>query len=89
MDLRKVQRFVADPECSEGLDDVVGSWKTTTFKDLKKGDVFRLFESSGEPDIAVEGGHPQVCVAIGDPYVVDEAKEKNYCVQSLPLIWYS
>lgn len=88
MDMRKVQRFTIDPGCPRRHDDVVGSWRAASFRDLKKGDVFRLFESSGEPDISVEGG-PQVCVALSDAAAVDGGdEEKNYAVQSLPLNWY-
>jgi hypothetical protein len=85
--MREVQRFLADPYFDTRL-VVHGGWLRVEFKDLRKGDVFRLFEPNGKPDIE-EDGRPQVCVALSDPEPAEGGEGvQNYGIQTVPLNWY-
>jgi hypothetical protein len=63
-------------------------WEEIQFKDLKKGDVFRLYDMTKEgkekPDIVNEDGNHQVCVSLSDAKSLD-GEEENYSVESLAL----
>ncbi|MBZ4649251.1 hypothetical protein [Thermosipho sp. (in: thermotogales)] len=54
-DFRKVQKFVD------------GEWRNINFEDLKKGDKFRMFETTGEP--VVDDYNVSEFVAESDPFV--------------------
>ena len=66
---RKVDRFVVDVEAERhpkgGHCRVTGYWEYIEFSDLRKGDVFRLWDDD-EPDVLIDGRH-DVCVALSDP----------------------
>jgi hypothetical protein len=47
-----------------------GAWSRVDFQDIKAGNVFRLFEDTGEP---VDNG--QMCVALADAAMVPGANE--------------
>jgi hypothetical protein len=65
--------------CEKKID---GIWTPTAFLDLKKGDVFRLFE---DDDTLVDGD--EETVATGDAYVsdgVDTIQCTNARIEALP-----
>jgi hypothetical protein len=41
-------------------------WKQVKFKNLKRGDVFRMFEPTGE--LVIASGHTKFFKAVSDPY---------------------
>jgi len=59
--------------------EVTAHWSQIPFADLKKGQIYRMFEPGGEP---VDDG--EVCVALGDAQLED-GEEENFSVQSLAL----
>lgn len=48
-----------------------GRWSTGVFKDLKKGDTFRMFEPTGEP---VKDGAATDFVALSNAYFCTQLK---------------
>jgi hypothetical protein len=81
--LRKVERFYVDGEGKRpGMSHsrVTGYWDEVKFTDLRKGDIFRLWDPDGKPDHMVDGYH-DVCVALADPLPQDD--ESKFSVESL------
>jgi hypothetical protein len=79
-ELRIAERLVIDDygwDSEHGNRCVHGYWEQIPFGDLKKGDIFRLWESNGDPDHVVDGKH-DVCVALEDPYLPENAESPNH-----------
>jgi len=78
--LRSVERFVTSHKTTRTT-YVKGFWKPIKFHQLKKGFIFRLWDSdeNGDqmPDHLVDGKH-DVCVAVSDAY----EHEDSYGIQS-------
>ena len=89
--LRRTQVLVIDhADEGEEPDTVIGYWKNIKFHQLKKGDVFRLYDSDKDgnekPDVVEDDGRHQVCVALCDAQPMDDPDEyPNMFVQSLAL----
>ena len=49
---------------------VDGEWLPIEFKNIKKGDTFRLFESTGEPALGEDGGTE--FIAASNPYITKD-----------------
>lgn len=45
-------------------------WKSISFEQLRKGDVFRMFEPTGEP--VLDGNKNNIFYANSDPYLTEE-----------------
>lgn len=58
--------------------EVTGTWKDTALIDVKKGQIFRLFEPDGEPT-----ANGEISFAVGDAYEVEPPG--NAGIQSEPL----
>lgn len=66
---RSAERFVTKPKTGKAT-YVKGHWKPVEFHELKKGDIFRLWDKMGDnrvPDYLVDGKH-DVCVAVSNAY---------------------
>jgi hypothetical protein len=47
-----------------------GKWQSIEFKDICKGDIFRLFESTGEP--VIDNNGKTEFVAKSEPYITSD-----------------
>ena len=65
--------------------EVHGEWKEALFQDLKKGQIYRLFDSGTASDPPIEDGS-SVSVALSDASPTEP--DGNYKVQSLELVGY-
>ena len=91
LEMHKVEKFVVDGESSDppkGPIRVTGYWKEITFSELKRGDVFRLWDTDKDtgtlkPDHLNEDGHHDVCVATSDAKKCEP--DGNYVVESFHL----
>jgi len=63
--------------------NIRGSWDETPFKNLKKGQIFRLFDDAGGDNPPTEDGR-SVCVALSDASPTEPLG--NHVVQSLELV---
>lgn len=52
---------------------VIGFWEKVEIADIKRGDVFRLWEADGTPDHVIDGKH-DVCAAVKDARPVTEGE---------------
>lgn len=81
--LRSVERFVTSQKTVRST-YVKGFWKPIKFHQLRKGFIFRLWDSdeNGDqmPDRTVDGKH-DVCVAVSDAY----EHEDSYGIESLSI----
>lgn len=86
LELRRCE-VLADVEHSPTGDKVSATWKAKPFSELKKGDVFRLFDAPGGTDLDAnlriwENGS-SVCVAMTDAAPTEP--EGNSVVQTVEL----
>ena len=70
------------------LINVEAYWIDVNFSELKKGHIFRLFDTDKDgnekPDVLTEDGSHQICVALSDAQPTGDEFE-NYAVQTIPI----
>ena len=79
-EMRDAERFVTKPKTSRATYGK-GYWKPIEFPEIKKGDIFRLWNKKGGnrlPDYTIDGKH-DVCVAVSNAY----EHEDSYGVESI------
>lgn len=84
--LRRTQKLLVHE--SVNIDSPKALWVDVDFHRLKKGDIFRLFNTANgreRPDFMNENGAHQVCVALSGAKILKGYETENYYVQSLPL----
>lgn len=78
---------LTDIEHSPTDDKVSATWKDIPFSELKKGDIFRLFDAPGgaalDVNLRIWENGSSVCVALGDATPIEP--KGNFVVQTIEL----
>ena len=58
-----------------------GSWIEVRLKDLRKGDIFRMFEGDGEQEPVMDINNDIIFIASSDPYKVEYEGEEIWGIE--------